>query len=142
MKSAKLHDLLYTFAFFLIFARVGMTFSVMPGFASGFVMMRTRLSIALAITFLLVPVIGPELPVIPTSAIAMAIMIIGEIIIGSFLGFIARVFMGALQTAGTLIAYSSAMANAMIQDPVSEQQSSTFSGFLMTTGLILVFVSD
>ncbi len=130
------------FAFFLIFARVGVAFSLMPGFASGYLMMRARLSIALAVSFLLMPVLSAELPVLPESAVAMTLLIIGEIIVGSFFGLIARVLMGALQTAGTLIAYSSGLANAMINDPVTEQQSSTIAGFLMTTGLILVFLSD
>ena len=130
------------FSFFLIFARVGTAFSLMPGFASGFVMMRVRLSIALAVTFLLMPVLSSDLPVLPKSIVAMALLLFGEMIVGSFFGLIARVFMGALQTAGTLIAYSSGLANAMINDPVTEQQSSTISGFLMTTGLVQVFLSD
>ena len=130
------------FSFFLIFARLGTAFSTMPGFASAYVSMRIRLSIALASSFLIMPVIGPDLPVMPKSLIALSLLIFGEVIIGSFIGMIARVFIGALQTAGTLIAYSSSMANAMINDPISEQQSSTTAGFLMTTGLILIFVSD
>ena len=93
------------FAFFLIFARVGVAFSLMPGFASGYLMMRARLSIALAVSFLLMPVLSAELPVLPESAVAMTLLIIGEIIVGSFFGLIARVLMGALQTAGTLIVF-------------------------------------
>ena len=34
------------------------------------------------------------------------------------------------------------MANALIQDPIAEQQSSTIAGFLLTTGVVLVFVVD
>ena len=130
------------FAFFLLFARIGAAFSVMPGFASAFVGLRIRLSMALAVTFVLMPILSANLPVLPKSVVTLAFLIFGEIMIGSFLGLIARVFVGALQTAGTLIAYSSAMANAMVNDPVSEQQSSTTAGFLMTAGLVLIFVAD
>ncbi len=130
------------FAFFLIFSRIGAAFSIMPGFASGFVAARIRLSIALAITFVLMPVIGPNLPDLPKSITLLCLLIINEVIIGSFMGFIARLLLGALQTAGTFIAYSSSLANALINDPVSEQQTSTISGFLMTMGMVLVFVSD
>ena len=34
------------------------------------------------------------------------------------------------------------MANALIQDPIAEQQSSTISGFLLTIGVVLIFVTD
>ena len=130
------------FAFFLIFARVGTTFSVIPGFASAFVSMRIRLAIALVTTFVLMSVLGPNLPVLPKSIATLAILIFGEIIIGGFIGMIARVLIGALQAAGTFISYSSSLANAMVNDPISEQQSSTIAGFLMTTGLLLIFVAD
>jgi len=101
-----------------------------------------RLAIALAVTFLLVPVLSDELPVLPKGVAALVLLIVGEILIGAYLGTIARVLMGALQTAGTLIAFSSSMANALINDPISEQQSSTISGFLATMGIVLIFVAD
>jgi flagellar biosynthesis protein FliR len=130
------------FAFFLVFSRLGSAIAVMPGFSSAFVSTKLRLGLALAITFLVTPVLAGELPPIPKSSVAMTILIIGEVIIGGFIGMLARIFIGALQTAGTLIAYSASMANAMVNDPIAEQQSSTIAGFLMTCGLVLVFVAD
>ncbi|MFV2034833.1 MAG: flagellar biosynthetic protein FliR, partial [Halocynthiibacter sp.] len=59
-----------------------------------------------------------------------------------FLGTLALILMAALQTAGTVIAYVSSMANAFIQDPIAQQQSSLISGFLSTLGLLLVFITD
>jgi len=50
--------------------------------------------------------------------------------------------MAALHVAGTLIAYFSSMANALIQDPIAEQQSSLFSGFLATVAVVMIFVTD
>ena len=112
------------FGFFLIFTRVGTALSLMPGFSAGFVPVRVRLGGALAITFV------------------MAILILGEFLIGLFFGFIARILMGALQTAGTLIAYMSSMANALIQDPIAEQQSSTVASFLLIMATVLIFTAD
>ncbi len=130
------------FAFFLVFSRIGSAIAVMPGFSSSFVSPRMRLGIALTITFLLTPMLAAELPVLPKSMVALVLLIAGEILIGSYLGLIARILMGALQTAGTLIALSSSMANALVNDPISEQQSSTISGFLATAGVVLVFIAD
>ncbi len=130
------------FAFFLVFSRVGSAFAMMPGFASSYVSPKMSLTIALALTFLLTPVLASELPVAPTSTVALVLLIGSEILIGSYLGLIALVLIGALQTAGTLIALSSSMANALVNDAVSQQQSSTISGFLSTMGLVLIFVTD
>ena len=130
------------FGFFLIFARLGTAMALMPGFSSGFVPNRIRFSIALALCFILAPVLIPTLPVRPATVAGMGILITGEILIGAFFGTFARIMVSALQTAGTIISYVSSMANALIQDPIAEQQSSTIAGFLLTTGVVLVFVVD
>lgn len=133
---------LNVFGFFLIFARVGTAISLLPGFSSSFVSPRFSLAIGMAVTFAVSPPLVPTLPVMPSNIAELSLLLIGEILIGAFLGSIARVLMSSLQTAGTLIAYSASMANAMINDAISEQQSSTVSAFLMTTGLVLIFVAD
>ncbi len=133
---------LNVFAFVLIFSRIGTAISVMPGLSSSFVSVRMRLAVALAISFVVLPVIAGKLPGPPDDAFSLAVMVAGEMLIGVFMGSIGRIFVGALQTAGTLIALSSSMANAMIQDPIAEQQSSVISGFLLTTGVIVIFVAD
>ena len=130
------------FGFFLIFARVGAAITVMPGFSAPYVNVRARLSIALAISFVLGPVLVQRLPGLPATAAGLGVLLVSEIIIGAFLGTLALILMGALQTAGTIIAYVSSMANAFIQDPIAQQQSSLISGFLSTMGLLLVFVTD
>ncbi len=130
------------FGFFLIFARIGSALALMPGFSAGFVPARMRLTIALVISFVLTPVLIADLPVRPPTLPAVAILITGEILIGAFFGTIARILLSALQTAGTVVAYMSAMANALIQDPIAEQQSSTVAGFLLIVGTVLIFVTD
>ena len=62
--------------------------------------------------------------------------------VGGFFGFLLRILVSALQTVGTIAALASSMANALIQDPIADQQSSTISGFLLTIGVVLIFVSD
>jgi flagellar biosynthesis protein FliR len=130
------------FAFFMIFARLGTAISFMPGFSVTYISARMRLGIALAVSFAVTPVIGPNLPVMPTEVPDLGIIIAAEMIVGSFIGILARILISALQTAGTVIALTSAMANALVQDPIAEQQSSTISGFLLTVGVVLVFVAD
>ena len=130
------------FGFFLIFARIGTAITVLPGFSSPFVNMRARLGIALAISFVLGPILAQRLPGLPATMGGLGVLLVGEAVIGAFLGTMALVLMGSLQTAGTIIAYVSSMANAFIQDPIAQQQSSLVAGFLSTMGILVVFVTD
>ena len=130
------------FGFFLIFARLGAAFAFMPGFSASYISVNFRLLLALAVTFVVTPMLIADLPVIPDSAVGLGLLLIGEILIGSFFGLMGRAAMAALHTTGTMISYLSSMANAFIQDPISEQQGSVISGFLMTMGAVLVFVMD
>tara|TARA_B100001142_G_C14227455_1_gene614067 strand:+ start:371 stop:1132 length:762 start_codon:yes stop_codon:yes gene_type:complete len=130
------------FGFFLIFTRIGTALALMPGFSAGFVPIRVRLGGALAISFVMAPVLIAGLPVRPPTIAGMAVLMIGEFLIGLFFGIIARILIGALQTAGTIIAYMSSVANAMIQDPIAEQQSSTVASFLLIMATVLIFTAD
>lgn len=130
------------FGFLLIFARVGTAIAFFPGFSAAYFSMRLRLGLALAISFATMPVIAANLPIPPSSAPDLGIIVFGEMLVGSFIGLMARILLATLQTAGTVIALASAMSNALIQDPIAEQQSSTISGFLLTVGMVLIFVTD
>jgi len=133
---------LNVFAFFMIFARVGTAMALLPGFSAAYVPIRARLGIGLALTFVMVPALFDRLPTMPVAPFALALLIMGEVLIGGFMASLARIMMSALQVAGTAISYFSSMANALIQDPISEQQSSTVAGFLTTTGLVAIFAAD
>lgn len=130
------------FAFFLIFARVGTAIAFLPGFSASYVSIRMRLVVGLAVSFVIMPTLAADLPVAPPTVTALALMLGGEILIGAFFGVIMRTLITSLQTAGTIAALASSMSNALIQDPIAEQQSSTISGFLLTMGVVLIFVSD
>ena len=130
------------FAFFLIFARVGTAIMLLPGYSATYVAARFRLVLGLTISFVMFPVLAAKLPVLPSSLSDMALILAGEIAVGAFFGFLLRILVSALQTVGTIAALASSMANALIQDPIAEQQSSTISGFLLTIGVVLIFVSE
>ena len=128
--------------FFLVFARVGLAVSLLPGFGASYITARTRLALALMLSLVLMPLLVDQLPVMPSSASAMGLMLLGESMVGGFMGAVVRVLISALQSAGSLIALFSSMANAMIQDPIAEQQSTVVAGFLSTLGMVLIFVVD
>jgi flagellar biosynthesis protein FliR len=130
------------FAFFLVFFRIGMIMLLLPGFSAAYVSAQARLVIALGLTLMLAPLLVDILPVMPESGVALTLLIVGEVIVGSAIGLAIRILLGALQTAGMLIALVSSLANALIHDPIAEQQSSLLSSFLGTVGVVLIFVMD
>ena len=133
---------LNAFGFLLIFARVGTAVALLPGISAAYVNTRIRLLLALAITFVLAPVLAQSLPGLPATPAGLGLLLVGEVVIGVFLGSITRIMVATLQIAGSVIALVSSMANAFIQDPIVEQQSSTVSGFLSTMGVLLIFATD
>lgn len=130
------------FAFLLIFSRIGSAMMLLPGIGQQFVSPNIRLTFALLVSFVMTPVLMGNLPVMPATVAETSLLLSGEILIGIFLGLIPRIAMAALQTAGTVLALASSMANMFILDPISEQQSSLLSTFLGILGIVLVFVTD
>lgn len=91
---------------------------------------------------LVTPTLAEILPPIPATPAELGIVLLREATVGFFLASVARIAFAALQTAGTFIAFLSSFANALVQDPVTDQQSSTVSGFLSALGLVAVFATD
>lgn len=132
---------LNVFGFFLIFARMGTAFLLLPGFSAGYVAIRIRLLLALAVSFVLTPVLARSLPGLPATPAALALLVIGEVVVGALMGSLARILVAALQVGGEMISLVSSITNAFIHDPIAEQQSSTLAGFLGSLGVLLIFVT-
>jgi flagellar biosynthetic protein FliR len=133
---------LNAFIFVLIFARMGTVMMFIPGLGSKRIFARTRLFLALAISFILTPILSDSLPIMPKSPAELGLIMAGEILAGAFLGLVVRTMFAATQTAGTVISFVSAMANAMVYDPVVEQQSAVVAGFMGTVATLLLFVTN
>jgi len=130
------------YAFLLVFARVGAVIVFLPGFNATYVNIKSRLTMALGLALIITPFLMSGLPILPAAPVALLLLILGEIVIGSVIGITTRVLLGALQTAGTLISLFASMANAMIRDPIAEQQSSLLASFLGTLAVIVIFAAD
>ena len=130
------------FAAFLVFARVGSAFSVLPGFSEAFIAMRFRLMLAGMTSLVVAPIIAPALPPAPETPIGLLLLIGGEAIIGLFLGLTARLAMAAMQTAGMIIGLQTSLANAFAYDPTTAQQNAVIGAWLSTIAIVLIFVTD
>ncbi len=130
------------FGFILVFTRIGTAFILLPGFSAAFISVRARLFFALAVSFVVATTLSGTLPGLPNTPTELFVILAGEAVVGGFLGTLARIMMSALQTAGTIIAFVSSMANAFVQDPIVDQQSSLVAGFLGNVGVLLMFATN
>jgi len=130
------------YLFILIFSRIGVFFFMTPGFGGVQVKVKTRLALALSVTFLLTPVLSEHIPPMPANVLNLGVLIIGEVLAGAILGAVILTLFSAVQVAGTVISFVSAMANALIFDPISQQQSAIVAGFLSATAVTLLFVTN
>jgi flagellar biosynthesis protein FliR len=129
------------FQFFLVFARIGSAFMLLPGFGEAYVPARLRLVVALALTLGLTPALGAALPPEPVGAWALGLLLMGEIIVGLFLGGLTRILLLALESAGTVIALQIGLASALDTNPATAQQASLIGNFLMALGVVLIFAT-
>lgn len=138
-----LSDLLVSqiFAWMLVFARVGMAFSVMPTLGDAFVSMRARLLLAVIVALLVAGALGEQLPKMPDSPLVLFKLLLSEITIGLFIGTVARLMLTALEVAGGIIALQAGLANAQMFNPAMASQGSLPGALLGWLGLLLIFAT-
>jgi flagellar biosynthesis protein FliR len=130
------------FAAALIFTRVGAAMMLLPGFGEFYVMARFRLLLAVLVSALLTPVLGPSLPALPADVPTLAAMIGSEAVIGLFLGTVTRVLLGALDVAGTVISLQLGLSAAQIFNPMAATTSPLMSSLYGVMGVLMIFLTD
>jgi flagellar biosynthetic protein FliR len=130
------------FAAALVFARLGSALMLLPGIGEIYVPPRLRLVLALGITLVATPVVAPALPPLPAGFIELALVLMGEIAVGLFLGTIARILLAALEVAGSLISINLGLSAALIFNPLLQQQEAITSAFYSVAGVLIIFLAD
>ena len=130
------------YQFLLVFARLGVVFTMLPGFSAVYVPARFRLVVALLITVLVQPLVAPMLPPQPAAPADVMWLIVSEMLIGGFIGALVQAIMASLELAGQLIATATGITNALTDDPVTQEQSSIVIGLVNMVALTMIFVTD
>lgn len=139
-----LNEILTTdiYRFFVLMTRLGAAIMVMPGLGGQRVPARVQLIFALALSFLLLPVLGGQVPPLPRTVGGLLLVILGEATVGLFLGMLMQAVMAALHVASTIVGFNTGLTNAFSFDAVAEQQSSLLTSFLSTLALVVIFATD
>ena len=128
--------------FMLAFARVGAMVMLFPALGESTIPVRIKLSIALLLTLIILPLHRQDYHVDMDSMTAILVLMMHEIVIGIVLGATARVTLAALQVAGSIIAQQMGLGFVTAVDPSQGEQGLLIGNFLTMLGVTLLFVTD
>src|SRR5207302_5864890 len=116
--------------FMLVFARIGTMVMLLPGLGELSVPVRVRLTVALVLAAVLVP-LHRSAYALDLRSFGPVLMLLGEeLFIGAVLGLTARLMISALTVAGSVIAQQLGLGFVTAVDPTMGQQNVIFSNFL------------
>jgi flagellar biosynthesis protein FliR len=128
--------------FMLVFARIGTMVMLLPGLGELSVPVRTRLTVALVLTAVLLPLHRDAYQVDLRSFGPTFALLADELFIGAVLGMAARLTISALQVAGSVVAQQLGLGFITAVDPTQGQQAVIVGNFLTMLGVTLVFAAD
>jgi flagellar biosynthetic protein FliR len=129
-------------AFILVFARVGTMLMLLPGLGELSVPIRIRLTVAVLLAAVLLPLHQAAYQINLTSFGPVMAMLGEEMFIGAVLGMSVRLIMSSLQVAGFVIAQQMGLGFVTAIDPSLGQQGVLVGNFLAMLGVTLIFATD
>ncbi|WP_299372713.1 flagellar biosynthetic protein FliR [uncultured Tateyamaria sp.] len=120
---------------FIVFLRVAATASLLPGFGEQSVPSRIKLVIAIAFTSIVAPALSVEPPAYSLSVLAQVALT--EVLVGAFLGIGIRLFILALQTAGSIAAQSTSLSQILGGASIEPLPA---MGYVLTVGAVALAV--
>jgi len=124
---------------FLVFARVGAFFALLPAFGEQVVPGRIRLIAAFSMTLIIAPAVLPDIPSRPDTPGAVAQFLFIEAAIGLAFGASLRLMVQGLQIAGTMAAQATSLAQFFGGAGVDPQPA--MSQVLVMAGLALAVMT-
>jgi flagellar biosynthetic protein FliR len=116
---------------------------LLPGFSQMTVPVRVRLSLALLLTAVFLPLHREAYAAIDLRAHGPVLLMLGqEIMVGIVLGVTARLTISALGVAGTVVAQQMGLGFVTAVDPTMGQQNVIVANFVTVLGITLIFATD
>lgn len=129
-------------AYMLAFARIGTMIMLLPGLGELSVPTRVRLTVALVLTAVIMPLHRSTYQIDLQAAAPVLGMLAQELFVGAVLGLTARLTISALQVAGSVIAQQMGLGFVTAVDPTQGQQGVIVGNFLSVLGITLIFAFD
>ncbi|HXQ84698.1 MAG TPA: flagellar biosynthetic protein FliR [Xanthobacteraceae bacterium] len=129
-------------AYLLVFARTGTMVMLLPGLGEQNISARMRLTIALILAAVLLPLHRSAYDIDPSALGPAIVMLMEEIMIGAVLGLTARLTISALEVAGSVIAQQLGLGFVTAIDPTQGEQGVLVGNFLTMLAITLFFATD
>lgn len=118
------------------FMRIGMLFTVAPIFGGRLVPVKVRVILALAVTWVLLPVI-PSAPALDPLSASGLLIVVQQLLIGLVMGFMLQLVFAALMLGGHTIAMSMGLGFASMVDPQNGIQVPVIGQYYVTLATLL-----
>lgn len=127
-------------AFLILFARVGSVIMLLPVFSEDAVPAQIRLFAGLGMTLGLWAFLSPRvLPMANVKDMALAGILVAELLVGISLGLIMRIMYQAISIAGSLISLQIGLTSAVIFDPGQSGHAPILSRFVGVAAAVVCF---
>ena len=121
-----------------VFARVGATVALLPGFGETSLPTRIKLGAAIAFALVVWPAVAPPTDLGATSLAGFGLMVGAEAIAGILIGLSVRLLIFALQMAGSIAAQSTSIAQMFGEGLMADPQPA-YANLLAISGIVLAF---
>ena len=129
--------------FLLVLARTAGIFTLVPIFGASQVPMPVRVSVAVVLALVFVPLCAPAgTGLLVVDVLPMALMMAREALIGIVIGFVTVLVFAAIQMAGDLIDLQTGFSFASMVDPVNGSQTSVGGRFHHLLAGLLFFATN
>ncbi|MGG5886192.1 flagellar biosynthetic protein FliR [Falsiroseomonas sp. HC035] len=125
----------------VVFARLGAAVMLLPGLGEEEVPAPLRLGLGLALVALLFPVVAPGLPPVPQEAADALRLLATEILIGLWIGGLARLALLAFAMAGQAISALIGLGGLLVVDPGLGLQATALGRALGLLAVVLVMAT-
>lgn len=123
---------------FIVFLRIGAAMAILPAFGERSIPERVRLVLALCFTVIVAPAVLPSVQPLLESGLYNPIILFSEVAVGLTIGIGLRLFVLALQIAGSIAAQSTSLSQIFGAAGVDPQPA---IGHLMLVGGLALAVS-
>lgn len=126
----------------VVLARVGGLVTFAPFWNHRMVPGRIRALLAMVLALVVTPAIAPRLPTPPTELLHLALIIMGEVLIGFAMGFIGRLVFSALDMAAHVVGFQMGFSLAGVIDPATRAQTAALGVIAQMLGLVILLGAD
>lgn len=131
----------FAFQAVLLFARLGAAAMLLPGLGEQEVPAPLRLGLGVLLVALLFPLLAPGLPAAPEDAAEAARLLAIEVVVGLWIGGLARLALTAFAMAGQAISALIGLGGLLVMDPALGAQATALGRAMGLLAVLLVMAT-